>query len=132
MDQLEVESVKLVVILILINVLLKVRILLPLQPLPIPSACTRTEDNGEKGCIASDTYVFKACKDMRRKGVKIENGILPHGTSCGNVMCSKQFFGFSWKTKTTKIVCECKDGSCGWSKPLHKCPIGNITIIYTY
>ena len=79
----------------------------------------------ETGCLASDLYVFKTCKNRERKPAKEINGFYPHGTSCGNVMCSKQFFGFTWKTKTTKIVCECNNGRCGWSKPLHKCPTGN-------
>ena len=84
------------------------------------------EKVAETGCLASDLYVFKTCKNRERKPAKEINGFYPHGTSCGNVMCSKQFFGFTWKTKTTKIVCECNNGRCGWSKPLHKCPTGNI------
>ena len=83
------------------------------------------EKVAETGCLASDLYVFKTCKNRERKPAKEINGFYPHGTSCGNVMCSKQFFGFTWKTKTTKIVCECNNGRCGWSKPLHKCPTGN-------
>ena len=83
------------------------------------------EKVAETGCLASDLYVFKTCKNRQRKPAKKINGFYPHGTSCGNVMCSKQFFGFTWKTKTTKIVCECNDGRCGWSKPLHKCPTGS-------
>ena len=84
------------------------------------------EKVAETGCLASDLYVFKTCKNRERKPAKKINGYYPHGTSCGNVMCSKQFFGFTWKTKTTKIVCECDNGTCGWSKPLHKCPTGLI------
>ena len=82
------------------------------------------EKVAETGCLASDSYVFKTCKNRQRKPAKKINGYYPHGTSCGNVMCSKQFFGFTWKTKTTKIVCECDNGRCGWSKPLHQCPTG--------
>ena len=89
------------------------------------------EKVAETGCLASDLYVFKTCKNRERKPAKEINGFYPHGTSCGNVMCSKQFFGFTWKTKTTKIVCECNNGRCGWSKPLHKCPTGLIYILVT-
>ena len=76
------------------------------------------------GCVAEATYLFKACKDMNRKKVNPVNGFIPHGTICGSVQCSKSFFGFPWKTKTTKTVCECNEGECAWSKPLHKCPLG--------
>lgn len=86
-------------------------------------AC-QAEKSEETGCMAPDLYVFKTCKNRERKPTKTVNGFYPHGTSCGNVMCSKQFFGFSWKAKTIKIVCECNNGECGWSKPLHKCPTG--------
>ena len=61
---------------------------------------------------------------MNRKKVNPVNGFIPHGTICGSVQCSKSFFGFPWKTKTAKAVCECNEGECAWSTPLHKCPLG--------
>lgn len=78
----------------------------------------------EQGCSSDSSYLFKSCKDMNRKPARETNGYFAHGTSCGAVLCSKTFFGFSWKAKTAKVVCECKEGACSWSKPLHKCPTG--------
>jgi len=87
-------------------------------------ACERTNVPAS-GCPSESSYLFKACKDMRRKPARADAaGNFAHGVSCGAVLCSKQFFGFGWKAKTAKVVCECKDGACAWSKPLHKCPTG--------
>ena len=88
-----------------------------------PLACERAQ-TAEQGCSSDSSYLFKSCKDMNRKPARETNGYFAHGTSCGAVLCSKTFFGFSWKAKTAKVVCECKEGACSWSKPLHKCPTG--------
>jgi len=86
--------------------------------------CSTQECSGGQGCHAPAQYTFKACKDRQRKTVKVSNGYLPHGTACGSILCSKSFFGYGWKAKTAKAVCECNNGSCAWSKDIHKCPTG--------
>lgn len=77
----------------------------------------------EEGCLVDRAYQYSMCR-LDKKIQKGEDGFFPAGTTCNKVQCSKQFYGFIWKGRTQKTTCQCENGTCGWTKPFHKCPIG--------
>jgi hypothetical protein len=77
----------------------------------------------EEGCLVDPAYQYSMCR-LEKKIVKGQDGYFPDGTTCNQVRCSKQFYGFVWKGRTVKTTCQCANGTCGWDKTFHKCPIG--------